>query len=197
MKKIVLRVLIFMLLFVMISYNTEIMLIFKLDDMDEIMDSNQMFPATSEFINGIIFVKGFTFLGRTPDDMNEIYFTKVDNIFKKAQRFRYTFNDLHYEMVVLKHKAFTGLADIEGDISEKISQYTNEFHWLRDERDFRQTTLENGKVLFIPSEHNSSMYISFVYYKDDFIYSFYANIENYYFTEEHVMTLISSMKVKD
>ena len=197
MKKIVLRVLIFMLVFVMISYNIEAMLIYELDDMDEIIDSNQMLPTTSEFLYAFIFVKGFTFMGRTPDDLNEIYFTKVDNIFKKPQRFRYTFNDLHYEMVVLKHKAFTGLADIEADISEKISQYTNECRWLRDENNFRRLTLEDGEVLFIPSEHNPSMYNSFDYYKDDFIYSFYANIENYYFTEEHVMTLISSMKVKD
>ena len=169
MKKILLKVFVLVIVFLLISYNTEAIVIYELDDMDEIIDSNQMFPATSEFLNGIIFVKGFTFMGRAPDDMNEIYFAKLDNIFKKPQQFRYKFNDLHYEFVVLKHKAFTGLADIEADISEKISQYTNEFHWLRDENNFRRLTLEDGEVLFISSEHNPSMYNSFVYYKDDFI----------------------------
>jgi hypothetical protein len=197
MKKIFLRVSVLVILFALISYNTEAMVIFNLDDMDEVMDSKQMFPTTSEFLYGIIFVKGFTFMGRTPDDMNEIYFTKVDNIFKKPQQFNYKFNDFYYDLVVLKHKSFTGLADIERDISENISVYTNEFHWLKDENDFKRKSLENGEVLFIPSEHNPSMYISFVYYKDDFIYSFYVKNENEYFTEEDVMTLISSMRVKD
>lgn len=109
-----------LIILLIIAYSTEAMMVYNYDDMDEIIVSNQMYPSTSEFLYGIIHVKGFTFMGKTPDVLSEIYFTKAYDLSKRPQYFNYKYNEIYYNVVISKHDSYN---DIESKLSKEISIY--------------------------------------------------------------------------
>ena len=182
------------MIFLIISYNTEAMMIYNYDDMDEFIATDQMYPSTSEFLHGIIHVKGFTFMGRSPDNLSEIYYTKAYDLSKRSQNFNYKYNDLYYNLLISKHDSYN---DIKSNISKEISIYIKEFDWLNNEKQFEILVLKNGRALLVPSEVDSTRYLLFTYYQDDFIYNFNSSSDENYFNKDDILNLISSMKVKD
>lgn len=80
---------------------------------------------------------------------------------------------------------------------QKKYQYIKEFDWLNNEKQFEILELKNGRALLVPSEVDSTRYLLFTYYQDDFIYNFNSSSDESYFNKDDILTLISSMTVKD